>query len=145
MSSAVRWLDRDSYTVAFAALSEPSGTQDFTFDWRSLVNETTRVLTPNAEMQMRDALADFRDAVKPSTEFPELTLDVDLPLPLAALAGSAWRPATRLVLTVASAPGRASSWSTATARRLCAFRHGPKRCSPAAGPPSSPCPRRRSR
>ena len=100
VSSAVRWLDRGSYTVAFAALSEPSGTQDFTFDWRSLVNETTRVLTPDAEMQMRDALAVFRDAVKPSTEFPELTLDVDLPLPLAALAGSAWRPATRLVLTV---------------------------------------------
>jgi hypothetical protein len=98
--SAVRWLGQDSYTAALTALTEPAGTQDFTFDWRPLIDPRTRVLQPGAEEIMRDALTTFRDAVKPTAAFPHLTLDLDLPLPMAALAGYEWRVTSRLALTI---------------------------------------------
>lgn len=98
--SAVKWLGRDSYSVAMTALAEPVGTQDFTFDWRAVLNPSTRELAPDAPAVFVDALHTFRDAIKPNSEFPELTLDLDLPLPLAMLLGYEWRPASRLKLTV---------------------------------------------
>lgn len=98
--SAVTSLQRSEFTVAFAALAEPSGTDDFTFDWRELINPRTRELAPGAELIMRDSLETFRDAVRPTADFPELTLDAVVPLPMAALVGYEWRVTTHLKLII---------------------------------------------
>jgi hypothetical protein len=98
--SAVRWLNQDAYTVAITALTEPVGIQDFTFDWRRLVNPGTRELSGGAETTMRDAVLRFRDAIKPAAEFPQVTIDFDVPLPIAALVGYDWRVTSRLKLRI---------------------------------------------
>jgi len=98
--SAVKWLKQDGYSVAVTALAEPGGTRDFTFDWRGVLDSESRELTPGTTGAIVDALHAFRDAIKPTAEFPAVTLDLDLPLPLAMLVGYEWRPATRLKLTV---------------------------------------------
>jgi hypothetical protein len=98
--AGVQWLAQECYSVAVTALAEPAGTQDFTFDWRSELDPRARVLAPGASAVVVDALHTFGDAIKPSAEFPEVTLDLDLPLPLAVLLGHEWRPATRLKLNI---------------------------------------------
>jgi hypothetical protein len=98
--AAVKWLDEDAYSVAITALTEPTGTQDFTFDWRHLIDPRDRILVPGAADSMRDALVTFRDAVKPTAEFPHVTLDLDVPVPVAALVGYEWRVTSRMKLTV---------------------------------------------
>jgi hypothetical protein len=98
--SAVKWLAQDSYSVAMTGLAEPAGTQDLTFDWRPLVDPQTRVLSAHAEDIMRDALTTFRDAIRPTAEFPHIALDLDLPLPMAALVGYEWRVTSRVALIV---------------------------------------------
>jgi hypothetical protein len=98
--SAVKWLGQGSYTVAATALAEPAGTQDFTFDWRSVLDPTSRVLAGGAEAALVDALQRFRDAVRPTGPFPEVTLDLDLPLPMAMLLGYEWRVTSRLKLAI---------------------------------------------
>lgn len=103
--AAVKWLAQDSYTIALTALAEPAGTQDFTFDWRPLVDPQTRTLAVGAEELMRDALVTFRDAIRPTAAFPHVTLDLDLPLPMAALIGYEWRVTSRLALTVRQRTG----------------------------------------
>jgi hypothetical protein len=98
--SAVKWLGQGSYTIAATALAEPAGTQDFTFDWRSVLDPTSRVLTGGAEAALVNALQCFRDAVRPTASFPELTLDLDMPLPMAMLLGYEWRVTSRLKLAI---------------------------------------------
>jgi hypothetical protein len=98
--SAAKWLKQNGYSVAVTALTEPRGTQDFTFDWRGVLDPHSRELAPGSTAHIVDALQAFRDAIKPTSEFPAVTLDLDLPLPLAMLVGYEWRPATRLKLTV---------------------------------------------
>ncbi len=98
--SAVKWLGQSSYTLAVTALAEPDGTQDFTFDWRSVLDPASRQLAPGTEPVLVDALQRFRDAVRPTAAFPELTLDLDLPLPLAMLLGYEWRVTSRLKLAI---------------------------------------------
>lgn len=100
VASAVSSLHKTSYSAAMTALTEPSGTQDFTFDWRALLDPRSRVLADGAVGIIRDALTTFRDAVKPTAEFPHVVLDLDLPLPLAALVGYEWRVTSRLRLTI---------------------------------------------
>lgn len=98
--AAVRWLDKSAYSVGATALAEPAGYQDFTLDWRSVLDPDARELSPGAGQVLVDALRNLRDAVRPTAAFPELTLDLDLPLPLAVLIGYEWRVASRLRLTV---------------------------------------------
>jgi len=98
--AAVKSLSKGTYTVAVTALTEPAGTQDFTFDWRALLNPRTRVLSAGAEAAMRDAALVFRDAIKPTAEFPQVTIDFDAPLPIASLLGYEWRVTSRLKLSI---------------------------------------------
>lgn len=98
--SAVKWVGRGDYSVAITALTEPTGTQDLTFDWRRLIDPRTRVVVSGAEDVMLDALTTFRDATKPTAEFPKVTLDLDAPLPMAAVVGYEWRITSRLKLTI---------------------------------------------
>jgi len=98
--SAVSSLHQTSYSAAITALTEPSGTQDFTLDWRTLLDPRSRVVVDGAAEVIRDALTTFRDVVKPTAEFPHLILDLDLPLPLAAMVGYDWRVTSRLKLTI---------------------------------------------
>jgi hypothetical protein len=98
--SAVKWLDTAAYSVAITALTEPSGGQDFTFDWRGLLDPQTRVLAGGAQTTMCDAVTGFRDAIKPTAEFPHVTIDFDAPLPIAALVGYEWRVTSRMKLTI---------------------------------------------
>ena len=100
VASAVSSLHQESYSAAITALTEPSGIQDLTFDWRALLDPRSRVLADDAVDVIRDALTTFRDAVKRTAEFPHVALDLDLPLPLAALVGYEWRVTSRLVLTI---------------------------------------------
>jgi hypothetical protein len=100
LRSAVRALGRDSYTVAVCALAGPTTNSDFTFDWRSLVEPDARVLERGAAAELVDALRGFRDAVKETTDFPRLTVDLATPLPLAVLLGYEWRVTSRLSLSL---------------------------------------------
>jgi hypothetical protein len=52
-----------------------------------------------------DALRTLRDAIRPTAPFPQITLDIDMPLPLAALIGYEWRVTSRLRLTVRQRTG----------------------------------------
>lgn len=87
-------------TVAFRALSEPSGLADLTFDWRALIDPRGRALRPGAAENMLAALESARDALQAAFSRPCLSLDLDLPLPIAFLVGYEWRITTRLQLTV---------------------------------------------
>lgn len=98
--AAVASLSQDSYSVAVTALTEPTGSQDFTFDWRHVIDARTRIFIPGAADMMREALVAFRDAVRPTAAFPHITLDLDIPLPIAALVGHEWRVTSRLKLTI---------------------------------------------
>jgi hypothetical protein len=100
LRSAVEWLETGRYSIAITALAEPRGTQDLTFDWRDLIDERTRVLASDSETVMRTALVSSRDAVRSTADFPHLVLDLDLPLPMAALVGYEWRVTSRLKLTI---------------------------------------------
>jgi len=84
--------------VAMRALSEPSGEQDLTFDWRELIDGHERTLHSGAIDRIDDALASARNALQAAFHSPELVLDLDLPLPLAFLVGYEWRLTTRLRL-----------------------------------------------
>ncbi len=86
--------------VAMRALSEPGGEHDLSFDWRKLVDGPERTLRPGAIDLIADALAAARDALQAAFHSPEVSLDLDLPLPLAFLVGYEWRLPTRLRLAV---------------------------------------------
>jgi hypothetical protein len=98
--AAVAGLDQDSFTVAATAMTEPDGSHDLTLDWREAVAEQTRVLIPAAEARLRAALVNLREGLQPKAAFPAVTLDLNLPLPLAMLLGYEWRVTTRLRLSV---------------------------------------------
>jgi hypothetical protein len=98
--AALAGLDQESFTIAATAMTEPTTAADFTLDWRDLVPERTRLLAPGAEEAMRDALANLRAGLQLKAEFPAITLDLSLPLGLAALLGYEWRVTTKLRLTV---------------------------------------------
>jgi hypothetical protein len=84
---AVRSLIHDPVTIAFRALSEPSGDHDLTLDWRAVLDERSRRLETGYVPVLLDALANARDAFQGRSESPRLRLDIDLPLPLALLVG----------------------------------------------------------
>jgi len=132
--AAISGLDEKSFAVAATAMSEPDGSHDFTLDWRTAVSEHTRVLAPGMEARLRASLANLRDGFQPKAAFPEITLDLNLPLPLAMLLGYEWRVTTRLRLVVrqrtrsglAEVPGdgaTCSGWPDWTERSL--GRQGP--------------------
>lgn len=97
--AAVASLDQSSFAVAMTALAEPDGDQDLTFDWRSAIDPTTRVLREDPDV-LRDALGNLREALTPRAPFPEVQLTLNVPLPLAMLLGYEWRVASRLKLTI---------------------------------------------
>jgi hypothetical protein len=103
--AAVRAIDATEYTIAATAFTPPDGHQDFTLDWRSVLDEDTRELTPGTLPILVDALRTLRDAIKPTEQFPHITLDIDMPLPLAALIGYEWRVTSRLRLTIRQRTG----------------------------------------
>jgi hypothetical protein len=103
--AALAGLDQQRFTVAATAMSEPSGAHDVTLDWRDLVPERTRLLRPGAEDTVRGALANLRDGFQPKADFPEIVLDLNLPLALAMLLGYEWRVTTGLALTVRQRTG----------------------------------------
>jgi hypothetical protein len=96
--AAIDGLPQDRITVAATAMSEPNGEHDFTLDWRQVVPERTRVLAPGVEERLRMSLANLREGFQPKATFPEITLDINLPLPLAILLGYEWRVTTNLRL-----------------------------------------------
>src|SRR5215218_401872 len=93
---AVASLPAGDVSVAFRALSEPSGEHDITFDWRSVIGPRTRLLEEASLAGLLDALINAREAFQSRERSPELSLDPDLPLPLAFLVGYEWRATTRL-------------------------------------------------
>jgi hypothetical protein len=97
---AIAGLKQDNFTVAITAIAEPDGDHDLTLDWRPVLHERTRVLEAGSVPALEEALLAIRDAVKPEADFPELVVELDAPLPLAMLAGYAWRVTTRLRLSV---------------------------------------------
>lgn len=97
-------------TVAFRALSEPSGEHDLTFDWRAVVDARVRLLQEGSLPVLLDALANAREAFQARERSPELSLDPDLPLPLAFLVGYEWRVTTRLRLRIGQRTGASFSW-----------------------------------
>lgn len=97
-------------TVAFRALSEPSGEHDLTFDWRTVMDPRTRLLEEGSLPVLLDALGNAREAFQARERSPKLSLDPDLPLPLAFLVGYEWRVTTRLRLCIAQRTGDAYSW-----------------------------------
>lgn len=92
-------------SVAMRALSEPTGADDLTFDWRALLDARSRSLAPGAFELITDALATARHAFQGASASTHLLLNLDLPLPLAFLAGYEWRITTRLRLTVKQRTG----------------------------------------
>ena len=100
LRSAVHFIDQEEFTIAVTAITEPDGRQDFTFDWRSVFDERSRVLSPGTLPILIDALKKMRDTLKPKAGFPLVTLDCDLPLPLAVLLGYEWRVTSRLRLRI---------------------------------------------
>ncbi len=97
-------------TVAFRALSEPSGEHDLTFDWRGVIDARARLLREGSLPVLLDALANTREAFQARERSPELSLDPDLPLPLAFLVGYEWRGTTRLRLRIGQRTGASFSW-----------------------------------
>lgn len=107
---AVRSLTHDPATVAFRALSEPSGDHALTFDWRAVLDERSRRLETGDVPVLLDALANAREAFQGRSESPQLRLDIDLPLPLALLVGYEWRITTRIRLELRQRTGSAFAW-----------------------------------
>jgi hypothetical protein len=107
---AVASLPAGSRTVAFRALSEPSGEHDLTFDWRSIIDPRARLLQEGSLPVLLDALANAREAFQARERSPELSLDPDLPLPLAFLVGYEWRATTRLRLGIWQRTGASFAW-----------------------------------
>jgi len=98
--NAIAALKQDRFTVAITAFTEPNGGHDLTMDWRPVLDERTRALQAEPTATLEHAVLAIRDAVKPKADSPRLILDIDAPLPLAVLAGYAWRVTTRLRLTI---------------------------------------------
>jgi hypothetical protein len=86
--------------VGISALREPTGSHDLTLDWGSAIDQETRVIAPRDVDRLIAALIDVRNAVQRQYESPHLVVDLDLPLPLAVLAGYHWRLTTRICLDV---------------------------------------------
>jgi hypothetical protein len=107
---AVGSLAAGNITVAFRALSEPSGEHDLTFDWRAAIDARARLLEGGSLPRLLDALANAREAFQAGKRSPELSLDLDLPLPLAFLIGYEWRGTTRLRLRIGQRTGASFSW-----------------------------------
>ena len=107
---AVASLPTGARTVAFRALSEPSGEHDLTFDWRSIIDPRARLLREGSLPVLLDALANARETFQARERSPELSLDPDLPLPLAFLVGYEWRATTRLRLRIGQRTGASFSW-----------------------------------
>lgn len=107
---AVRSLTHDPVTVAFRALSEPSGDHDLTFDWRAVLDDKTRRLETRDVPVLLDALTNAREALQGRSESPKLRLDIDLPLPLALLVGYEWRITTRIRLELRQRTGSSFAW-----------------------------------
>ncbi len=107
---AVASLPTGSITVAFRALSEPSSEHDLTFDWRAVIDARSRLLEGESVPRLLDTLANAREAFQARERCPELTLDPDLPLPLAFLVGHEWRVTTRLRLRIGQRTGASFSW-----------------------------------
>lgn len=103
-------LSEGQISVAFRALSEPSGEHDLTFDWRAVLDARARLLEEGSLPVLLDALANAREAFQARERSPELSLDSDLPLPLAFLVGYEWRGTTRLRLRIGQRTGATFSW-----------------------------------
>lgn len=58
--NAVASLPAGDRTIAFRALSQPSGEHDLTFDWRSIIDPRERLLQEGSLPVLLDALADAR-------------------------------------------------------------------------------------
>jgi hypothetical protein len=107
---AVPSITGDSTTVAFRALSAPSGNHELTFDWRAVIDERSRRLEAGSVPILLDALVNAREAFQSLSDSPRLRLDLDLPLPLAMLVGYEWRITTRLQLKLRQRTGSLSAW-----------------------------------
>lgn len=107
---AVGSLPTGARTIAFRALSEPSGGYDLTFDWRAVIDDRTRLLDGGSLPVLLDALANARRAFQAMEDSPHLSVDPDLPLPLAFLVGYEWRVTTRLRLRIRQRTGASFSW-----------------------------------
>jgi SMODS-associated and fused to various effectors sensor domain len=107
---AIAMLPEDTISIALRGLSEPNDAHDLTFDWRHLVDPTSRQLVPDALARMIDALANAREEFQARSASPELRVDLDLPLPLAYLVGYEWRITTRIRLAAWQRTGSSYRW-----------------------------------
>lgn len=107
---ATALLPQGEISVAFRALSEPSGEHDLTFDWRAVLDARARLLEEESLPVLLDALANAREAFQARERSPKVSLDSDLPLPLAFLVGYEWRGTTRLRLRIGQRTGASFSW-----------------------------------
>lgn len=107
---AVGSLPAGRRAVAFRALSEPSGEHDLTFDWRTVIDDRARLLEEGSLSVLLDTLANAREAFQARENSPDLSLDSDLPLPLAFLVGYEWRVTTRVRLWIRQRTGACFSW-----------------------------------
>lgn len=107
---AVRSLPEGRLSVAFRALSEPTGGHDLTFDWRPVFGARSRRLDAGALPVLLEALSNAREAFQARDGSPEVALDADLPLPLAFLVGYEWRITARLRLRVLQRTGSSYAW-----------------------------------
>jgi hypothetical protein len=86
--------------VAITAFRAPTEQHDLTLDWRSVFDQTSRVLAPGAQVTIVEALGDIRAALQARERSPEVRVEVALPMPLAMLVGHEWRWTTQLQVTV---------------------------------------------
>jgi len=86
--------------VAISAFRAPTEQHDLTLDWRSLFDEPTRTLAPDAAETIVEALDDIREAMQARGRNPALHVELTLPMPLAMLVGYRWRETTQLQVTL---------------------------------------------
>mgnify|MGYP000847373370 CR=1 FL=1 len=97
---AIMRSDQTRFEVAATALAEPHGSHDLVLDWRHLIDETDREITNEAARLIQEVLVELRSAFQAKTRFPEISLDLNVPLPIAVLLGYEWRVTSQVRLSV---------------------------------------------
>ncbi len=89
-----------SVEVAISAFREATAGHDLSLDWRPLFDAETRVPAAGGVETFTEALGDIREALQGRVRAPRVSVEVNLPLPLAMLVGFEWRTTTQLQVTI---------------------------------------------
>jgi hypothetical protein len=82
------------------AFRAPTEAHDLTLDWRTMFDADSRTLATGAIETFVEALGDIREALQSRGRTPDVSVELNLPLPLAMLVGYEWRTTTQLQLMV---------------------------------------------